>query len=81
MDYFEKLKMMKNEKPIEVGDTIVAQGIRATIECLYYFDRYVEEKNGKYEIFYDVEFKDTKGIHRHWKSYFDGGYVEFTSLL
>ena len=79
-EYFKLQKKMMAEKKIEVGDTIVAKRIRAKIAELLYFDRYVEEKNGTYGIFYDVEFIDTNGNYRHWKSYFDGGHVEFTSV-
>lgn len=75
--YFELREKMMLEKKISVGDSIIAMGIRAKIKELFYSDRYVEMKDGKYQIFYDVEFIDTNGIYRHWKSYFDGGHVEF----
>ncbi len=77
-DEYNKLQeKMRKEKKISVGDTIIAMGIKAKVKEIYYSDRYVEEKNGKYNIFYDVEFKDTNGVYRHWKSYFDGGHIEF----
>lgn len=73
MNYTEKMEMLQKAKKVEVGDKISCQGITCTVGEIFYSDRYVEEKNGKYEVFYDVEFKDTNNNYRHWKSYFDGG--------
>ena len=73
MRYSEKMEMMQRAKDANVGDRICCQGITCTIGEIFYYDKYVEEKNGKYEVFYDIEFKDTNNHYRHWKSYFDGG--------
>ena len=82
MDFEQKRKLemeLNSEPEISVGDTIVCMGIRATIAKLYYADRCVEYHNERKEFvkYYDVEFKDTNGIHRRWKSYFDGGYIKY----
>lgn len=82
MDFKQKYKLqeeLNSEPEISIGDTIICKGIRATIAELYYADRCVEwndEKNS-FVKYYDVEFKDTNGIHRRWKSYFDGGHIEY----
>lgn len=77
-DYFEVLETMTKMPKVKIGSIINCQGITSEIKELYYSDRYVTLKDDEYQIFYDVEFKDTNGIYRHWKSYFDGGkIVEF----
>ena len=70
---------LNNEPPISVGDTIICKGIHATIAKLYYSFRCVEWHNERKEFIkhYDVEFVDTNGNYRHWKSYFDGGYIKY----
>ena len=53
------------------GDKINAMGIAVTIgDTIYYSDSY-SDHNGKRQ--YDIEFKDSNGQYRHWKSEFDGG--------
>lgn len=87
---FEERMQMKDkledelcaEPEIQVGDTIVVPkfGIKAKIGKLYYAFRCVEWHTEKetYVKCYDVEFVDDRGNYRHWKSYFDGGYVEYS---
>lgn len=77
-----KLETELNSEPeISIGDVVVVPkfGIRATIAELYYSFRCVEWHHEKKEFvkLYDVEFKDTNGKYRHWKSYFDGGHIEY----
>lgn len=81
-DQKRKLEMELNSEPeISIGDTIIVPkfGIHATIAHIYYADRCVEWHDQKNEFvkYYDVEFKDTKGDYHHWKSYFDGGHIEY----
>lgn len=52
-------------KKAKIGDTINVGRTTAVIAKLYYTDYY--EGN------WDVEFEDTQGNYRHWKSCFDGG--------
>ena len=60
------------------GDVIICQGIKATIKNILYYDRYVQMNEAEeFGIYYDIEFIDTNGKYRHWKSYFDGGKIEF----
>lgn len=73
MMYLEKMEMLKSARDIKAGDRISCQNVVCTVGEIYYYDKYVEEKNGKYEVFYDIEFRDTNGYLRSWKSYFDGG--------
>lgn len=56
-------------KELEVGDTIVCKGIKATIASIT-FQEYWGEDEGFY-----TEFRDTNGKYRNWKQYIDGGYV------
>lgn len=72
-NYFEAQEKMMTVRKAKEGDIINCQGITCTIGEIFYNDRYVEEKDGEYQVFYDIEFKDTDGHYRHWKSYFDGG--------
>lgn len=70
-------KELNSEPEISIGDTIVCRGIHATIAKLYYTFRSVELnlETDEYAKCYDVEFVDTNGNYRHWKSYFDGGHI------
>lgn len=77
-----KLEAELNAEPeIQVGDTVVLHDgfTKATIVKLYYAFRCVEWHTEKetYVKCYDVEFVDDRGNYRHWKSYFDGGYIEY----
>jgi hypothetical protein len=77
-----KLETELNSEPeISIGDTVVVPkfGIKVTIAKLYYSFRCVEWHHEKKEFvkYYDVEFVDTNGNYRHWKSYFDGGYITY----
>lgn len=58
---------------LEPGDKINARGIIATIDRIMYQDSFIWNK-GEPRI-YDVEFIDTNGNYRHWKSNEDGGSV------
>ena len=82
MEIKYKLEEELNAEPeIQIGDTVVLHDgwTKATIGKLYYSFRCVEWHTEKKEYvkYYDVEFVDTKGNYRHWKSYFDGGYIEY----
>ena len=56
-------------KILEVGDTVVCKGIRATIASIT-FQEYWGDKEG-----FHTEFTDTNGIYRSWKQWTDGGYI------
>ena len=78
----DELEAELNAEPeISVGDIVVVPkfGIHATIDKLYDSFRCVEWHTERKEFvkYYDVEFVDTKGNYRHWKSYFDGGYIQY----
>ena len=80
MAFREELETeLNNEPEISIGDTIICKGIHSTIAKLYYSFRCVEWHHEKKEFvkYYDVEFEDTNGIYRHWKSYFDGGCIKY----
>ena len=73
MRYSEKMEMLQSARDIKYGDRIKCQNVICTVGEIFYYDKYVEEKDGKYEVFYDIEVRDLNGHDRHWKSYFDGG--------
>ena len=53
---------------LEAGDTIVCQGIQATIKEITFQEYWYNEG------FY-TEFRDTNGVYRNWKQWVDGGEV------
>lgn len=62
-----------NDRPkVKPGDIIICQGIRALIAKIAYQECY-PLGDGKYEWF--MEFTDTKGVYRSWKSELDGGRI------
>lgn len=75
LDYDEQVKMLQGSKKVQVGTKISCQGIISQVKEIYYSDRYVEPKGDVWCVFYDVEFRDTDGILRNWKSYYDGGHI------
>ena len=88
MTYEEERKMrdeleaeLNAEPEIQPGDVVVLNDgwTKATIDKLYYSFRCVEWHTERKEFvkYYDIEFVDTKGNYRHWKSYFDGGYIQY----
>lgn len=64
---------MEIKRSLEVGDTIVVRGIKATIKEIISQDAYIPSGESGYCI--DIEFRDTKGKYRNWKSYIDKGTV------
>lgn len=88
MTYKEERKMrdeleveLNAEPEIQPGDVVVLNDglTKAIIDKLYYSFRCVEWHTERKEFvkYYDIEFVDTKGNYRHWKSYFDGGYIQY----
>lgn len=63
-----------NDRPVaKPGDIIICQGIRAEIAKIAYQECYPLDDKGNYEWF--MEFTDTKGVYRSWKSELDGGRI------
>ena len=60
---------MGGKKILKVGDKIYCRGIVVKISEIIYQDVCAHEGE------MDVEFVDSNGKYRHWKQYFDGGYV------
>lgn len=54
------------KKQIRTGDKIHCMGVTAEVARILYQERYGT---------WDVEFIDTQGNYRHWKQYFDGGFI------
>lgn len=64
---------MNNIPEAKAGDIIICQGIRAEIAEIAYQECYPLDDKGNYEWF--MEFTDTKGVYRSWKSELDGGRI------
>ena len=60
---------MKEKRQLQIGDTIICQGIRATIKEIAFQEPW-SWRNSWY-----LEFKDTNGGYRSWKQLWDGGYA------
>lgn len=74
-------------RKLQVGDYIKCKGIRVEIgEILsqdFYKDEYIQVNSNiegmSDRSYIDIEFKDTYGKYRHWKSNIDGGSFEYRS--
>lgn len=66
---------MKFERKLEVGDVIKCKGVKAEIGEILYQDAYFPDYLPEDRHYIDIEFKDTNGKYRHWKSHLDGGEV------
>lgn len=58
------------------GDTIVSMGVSVVIREVLSQDLYNDEYDDS-RSYVDIEFLDSKGMYRHWKSSLDGGYVRY----
>ena len=70
------------KRPLAVGDSVKCRGERVTIGKILSQDAYhANLRPGEKGIsdYYDIEFKDSKGKYRHWKSNIDGGIVVLSS--
>lgn len=70
----ELYKVMKEE--LKVGDYIICKGSKVKIGQILYQDFYPHPYNPE-RSYIDIEFRDTKGKYRHWKSDQDGGTIEY----
>ena len=65
------------KRALEPGDKIKAKGIVAIIDKITFQDFYIDEcsfsENDRSYII--IEFFDTNGIYRSWKSHVDGGTI------
>lgn len=62
-------------RDVERGDIINCKGIRAVVDEILFQDLYNNEDITR--SYADIEFKDQNGNYRHWKSSYDGGYIEY----
>lgn len=70
------------KRPLAVGDSVKCRGERVTIGKILSQDAYhANLRPGEKGIsdYYDIEFEDSKGNYRHWKSNIDGGIVILNS--
>lgn len=70
------------KRPLAVGDSVKCGGERVTIGKILFQDAYhANLRPGEKRIsdYYDIEFEDSKGKYRHWKSNVDGGIVVLSS--
>ena len=70
----ELYKVMKEE--LKVGDYIICKGNKVKIGEVLSQDFYLSYYNPE-RSYIDIEFRDTKGKYRHWKSTQDGGTIEY----
>lgn len=82
-NYLEAYETIRGHK-VKEGDVVKALGCTVTIKEVLDSSIYVEtghelfkeaKDETKYYVFYDVEFIDTNGNYRNWKSSFDGGHI------
>ena len=70
------------KRPLAVGDSVKCRGERVTIGKILSQDAYHANlrpgEKGTSD-YYDIEFEDSKGNYRHWKSNIDGGIVILNS--
>ena len=59
---------MDIDKEDLIGNAIECQGVKATIKEVYYA--------AKWDGLWDIEFRDTNGVLRHWKQECDGGQMK-----
>ena len=65
-------------RKLEVGDTIVCKGTKATVGEIIYQDAFIPASGvGSY---IEIEFKDIKGNYRNWKSEVDGGDIDYKDI-
>lgn len=76
MGNYQKAMGIKNATRAAMpGDIVTCQGIKAKIAAIHYQDFSPSDRNdGTCD--WDIEFMDTEGNYRHWKSYFDGGSIK-----
>ena len=73
------------KRKLEVGDFIKVRGIKVEIGEILYQYFYKDEYNHTNSTiegisdrsYIDIEFKDSNGNYRHWKSHLDGGEFEY----
>lgn len=65
------------QRKLEVGDIINCKGVKAEIKEILFQDAYIDDFVPDDRKYIDIEFKDTKGQYRHWKSHLDGGTVMY----
>lgn len=75
-DYTVTLYYEENnfKRKLEVGDKICCQGITSEIAEILYQD-FDKNNWSKEDSSISIEFRDTNGVVRNWKSHIDGGYV------
>lgn len=66
-------KKLTVKRELEVGDIIVAKGGKATISSIISQDTYFGSNYCDDSV--NIEFRDSNGNYRSWKSDIDGGYV------
>ena len=70
------------KRPLAVGDSVKCRGERVTIGKILSQDAYHANlrpgEKGTSD-YYNIEFEDSKGNYRHWKSNIDGGIVILNS--
>ena len=74
-DYELVKAMPRFPRKLERGDVIRVQGIEAIVDTVSFQDVFNDDDITRSYI--DTEFTDINGVYRHWKSYSDGGVVDY----
>lgn len=69
---------MKILRKLEVRDSITCKGVTVVIDKIISQDAYIPEKGSLVAPYINIEFVDTKGKYRSWKSEIDGGSIDYT---
>lgn len=72
---------MNITKKLDIGDVIECRGTKAKIAKIISQDAFIPKEGGNVPPYIDIEFEDTNGKYRRWRSELDGGKVYYTKNI